>query len=347
MNKVLGELGIDGKCIRAESNRHLAFYDVELDHRPSSLRKLRSSSNEIALALRTKTVPIMRVVPEEGIVRLQVALKDAEPVPLMDLLSGENLPKYVFPMLLGEDDAGRKLWIDMNQNPHLLIAGGTGSGKSTLLHTIIANALYNHALRFRNMGIYLNDPKRIEFQDYRHASLKGIVNNIASTYNDTVAQLEYLSKLMEDRYALMAGYNMRSVEENPGKMAVVLCVIDEVADLMMQDKKGHRLETLIVKLAQRGRACGIFLILATQRPSVDIITGLIKANFPGRIACKTASRKDSEVILDRCGAEALLGRGDAILQNMKYAGVRFQVAYTTPQDTIYNFQEMTKKVNNK
>lgn len=339
MNEVLNGLGIDGKCVRAEQNRHLAFYDIELERKSSVLSKIKKpeSLEAIALHLKTKTVPILRLIPSEGVVRLQVALKDAEPVSLMKLYAGEYFPNMVFPFLLGEDDSGQKLWMDMNHNPHLLVAGGTGSGKSTLLHTLIAGALYNHVLRFRNVELYLADPKRVEFTDYINPLFSGVIKSVTSSYEQVCDQLDKLYKLMESRYQQLHANRMRSVEENPQKFPLVLIVIDEVADLFMQDKSGN-LQKLVVKLAQKGRAAGLFLVLSTQRPSVDIVTGLIKANFPGRLACKTASRKDSEVVLDRPGAETLLGRGDAVLQNMKYESVRFQVAYTTPQETINHYE---------
>jgi DNA segregation ATPase FtsK/SpoIIIE, S-DNA-T family len=342
MNGILNDFGIEGTCIRAEVNRHLAFYDIRPARIPSALKKLKGNADGIAIALQSQTVPIMRLVPEQGIIRLQCALSEAEPIELMKLFyESDFIPNsFVFPMLLGEDDAGKKLWIDFNHNPHLLVAGSTSSGKSTLLHTLIANGLFLHALRLRNVWLFLNDPKRIEFQEYQNSSeLDGILE-VASTYSETVDQLEYLCDMMESRYKTMGELGMRSIEDNRFKIPLALCIIDEVADLMIQDKKGGRLQSLIVKIAQKGRAAGIFLTLATQRPSVDVITGTIKANFPGRIACRTATRKDSEVILDRPGAESLLGRGDAVLQNMKHASVRFQVAYTTPQKTIEHFNHM-------
>ena len=337
MNEILSGLGIDGRYVKAEAHRHLAYYDIELARNHTALRKLERSAKEIALHLRTKTVPIMRLVPELGIVRLQVALSEAKPVSLMDLYRGEWVPnELVFPFLLGEDDEGKKLWMDMNHNPHLLVAGSTGSGKSVLLHNLIANALYIHALRSRNVWLYLVDPKRVEFTDYADPSLSMVVRRVGSTYLETIEILEKLNSMMEIRYQTLHSYKMRSVEEDPQRLPLIMCVVDEMADLILQDRSG-RVQNLIVKLAQKGRAAGIFVVLATQRPSVDIITGLIKANFPGRIACKTASRKDSEVILDRPGAETLLGRGDAVLQNMKLASVRFQVAFTTPQESVANF----------
>ena len=346
MNGVLGSLGIDGNCVRAEAHRHLAVYDIRLACRPAVLGKLERNAKSIALGIKSHTIPIMRLVPNEGIVRLQVALGMAQPVPLMNLFLNEVIPEnMVFPMLLGESDEGRKLWMDMHNNPHLLISGSTGSGKSTLLHTIISNALVLHAIRERNVWIFLNDPKRIEFQEYNIPELTGNGKNgiieIASSYEETLNQLEALSSMMERRYIKMGELGIRSVEEDPRALPLALCIIDEVADLMIQDK-GRKLETLLVKLAQKGRAAGLFMVLATQRPSVDIITGLIKANFPGRIACRTASRKDSEVILDRPGAETLLGRGDAVLQNMHFASVRFQVAHINPSESIDLFRRLSR-----
>jgi len=338
MNEVLKGLGIEGSCVRAEAHRHLAFFDIALSKKSSVLRKLKNSAQEIALHLKTKTVPIIKLVPQEGIVRLQVALSDAQPISFINLFSGESLSSkdMVFPLLLGEDDQGNKLWSDMNHNPHLIVAGSTGSGKSTLLHTIVANAMFIDALRLRNVWIYLSDPKRVEFTEYRSEALSDVVRHVASTYEETIVQLEAIYEMMEERYKIMHDIKMRSVEENPTKFPLVLCIIDEVSDLMMQDKNGQ-LQALIIKIAQKGRSSGIFMVLSTQRPSVDVITGVIKANFPGRIACKTASRKDSEVILDRPGAESLLGRGDAVLQNMKNESVRFQVAYITPQKVVETY----------
>lgn len=347
MNDVLKGLGIQGTCVRAEAHRHLAFYDIELERKASALNKLKRSLQEIALHLRTKTIPIMRLIPLEGVVRLQVALDEAKGVNLRDLYQGEWIPKeMVFPLLLGENDEGKKLWMDMNHNPHLLVAGGTGSGKSVLLQTLIANAMFVHAMRLRNVWVYLADPKQVEFTAYRDPELKKVIKNVASSYEEVFDMLHMLYAMMENRYDAMRKIGIRSIEENPKEFPLVLCIIDEVADLFMQDK-GGKIQDLVVKIAQKGRACGIFLTLATQRPSVDVITGLIKANFPGRIACKTASRKDSEVILDRPGAETLLGRGDAVLQNMKYESVRFQVAFTTPDQTIkaYKFIRSARKSN--
>lgn len=341
MNRVLEGLRINAECVNAEAHRHLAFFDIKLSSNHSVLSKLERNLKEIALHLKTKTIPIIKLEPEKGLVKLQVALTDANTISLTELYSGEDIPigKMTFPILLGEDDSGKKLWTDMVHNPHLLISGTTGSGKSTVLHSILANALYLKALNARDVAIYLTDPKQVEFVEYKECeNLNNIIQSVAITYKETIEQLKIIYINMEKRYEVMHNNRVKSIEEHPRMFPLILCIIDEVSDLIMQDKK-KELQNLLVAIAQKGRAAGIFLVLSTQRPSVDVITGLLKANFPGRIACKTASRKDSEVILDRPGAETLLGRGDAIMQNMKVNSVRFQVSYTTPEENIrvFNF----------
>ena len=154
--------------------------------------------------------------------------------------------------------------------------------------------------------------------------------------------LEYLHRQMEDRYELLARHGVQQLAEKPGLFPQLLVVIDEVADLMLQDKttRTKRFESLVVSLAQKCRAAGIYLVLATQRPSTDVLTGLIKANFPARISCKVATRVDSQVILDSPGAECLLGRGDAILQSPVNDRIRFQVAYTEAKNTVRDYMSL-------
>jgi DNA segregation ATPase FtsK/SpoIIIE, S-DNA-T family len=168
----------------------------------------------------------------------------------------------------------------------------------------------------------------VEFKAYNEHAV------VVYNYADTVSMLKVLVSKMESRFEHMSELGIKSVEENPSLFPFVVVVIDEVADLMIQDKKTHIFETLVVRLAQKARAAGIYLVLATQRPSRDVLTGTIKANFPARIACKTSSRVDSQVVLDMPGAEELLGRGDAILRNQEYDRARFQVAFSTPERSI-------------
>jgi len=328
MNEILTGLKIKGECINTETHRHFAFYDIRLAP-GTKIRKLESSSREIACGIKSLTDPIVKVLSKEGIVRLQVATEQADKLSWVKIFQGKPIPQEMtFPMLLGETDEGKKLWVDMAKSPHLLIAGATGSGKSVLLHTIIGNGLALNAMNNRKIHIHLVDPKKVEFHEYEDTYG---VDSIHTTYEETIELLQMMTMKMEYRYSKMKG-SARSVDENPLKYHLDLVVIDEVADLLAQDKRSGVLEDLIINLAAKARAAGIYLILATQRPSKDVFPTVLKANF-GRIACRTASRVDSEVILDMPGAEKLLGRGDAILRNMDHDRVRFQVAYAAPRLT--------------
>lgn len=338
LNAALVSLKIPGKCIRASKHRHLAFFDIALE--PGAMvSKLERRTKEISLALRSKTLPIIKLLPEQGIVRLQVAISDADVIPVSDVLPNDILSerKTALPFVLGETDEGERLTIDFTKNPHILLAGGTGSGKSVALHTLIANAAHLQHSRARRIELFLCDPKRVEFVYYDTNACKKLVQHVAYDYGATISMLELIVKHMEFRYAALAKDNLSNVSECLGRFPYIVVIIDEVADLMLQDKKIGKFQTLIVKLAQKARAAGIHLVLATQRPSVDVLTGLIKANFPARLSCKVASRVDSQVILDTTGAETLLGRGDAIFQNPIIDRVRLQIAYTDPRETVRKY----------
>ncbi len=214
--------------------------------------------------------------------------------------------------------------MDLAQNPHLLISGTTGSGKSTLMHNIIANLLNYNAV-----DLYLVDPKQIEFVDYKNKFKKIVVRN---TYDEAVELLSNALDTMEYRYCMMR----KGLSADT--MTPIVIMIDEFADLIMQDK-GETFYTVLCRLAQKCRAAKIHLILATQRPSVNIINGTIKANFPARIACRVASHVDSKVILDASGAENLLGKGDALVRDNDRFLERFQVAYTDAKEVCSVFGE--------
>lgn len=323
LNQVLKAFKIDGVCTNVHEHRHMKFYDVRLTP-GTPISKLEKFTREIALELRSITTPIIKSVPDKGVIRLQVATKQAEVLPLTALLKRtELIDPGTLPMILGETDEGRKLCVDFAKHPHTLIAGGTGSGKSILLHNIIANIANLNSTENKNIKVFLCDPKRVEFNAYKN---KRFVTDIAYDYADTVKMLELISRQMESRYESLAKLN---VSDSRGIFPSYVVIIDEVADLM-QNKKERKVEELLVRLGQKSRAAGIYLIAATQRPSVDVLTGLIKANFPARISCKVATRIDSQVIMDSPGAENLLGYGDALYQSPLTDRIRFQVAYTEP-----------------
>jgi len=322
LNKVFQGLKIDATCVNAYSHRHFSFYDVELNPK-CKVSKIRHYADEIALGLRSKTTPIIKIIPEKGIVRLQTITTDPSTLYFEDLLAASHKQIIGLNFLFGETNEGNLLWVDMKKNPHMLVAGSTGSGKSVFLHTLIANAL-----RDETCSISLVDPKGSEFINY-----KEIADDLCVSYTDTVDMLKRSINEMEYRYKELARCNKISVEGHyAGIFGYKLIIIDEVSDLMLQDKS-KEFEESVLKLAQKSRAVGIHLVLATQRPSVDVLTGLIKANFPSRLAFKVSSRVDSNVILDTQGAEYLIGRGDGILATNEYDYVRCQIAMSDPKVT--------------
>lgn len=329
INDLFDTFKIKARCINAQKHRHFAFYDIELNA-GARVRHLTAYAEELAIAMRANSSLIFKSIPSKGIVRLQTTHKEADTLMFDELYAKHTAPaKQVLPFLLGETDEGKPLWLDMARNPHLLIAGSTGSGKSVLLHTIIANAA-----KRKDVRLFLVDTKRVEFSAYDKGALDGVVRSISYDYESAMDTLEDLDEIMENRYQYMSQEGFNSIEDMDEPFYKNLLIIDEAADLMLYDKKHKHFESLVAKLAQKARAAGIYMVFATQRPSVDVFTGVIKANFPARLSCKVTSKVDSKVILDQQGAESLIGRGDAILNNSSYDMTRLQVAYTEPRITI-------------
>ena len=292
-----------------------SYFDLRLQHN-AKIKDLQKYADEIALALKAPSKPTFKIMHNRGVIRVEFLKARKESLKLFDYFSNTNIPKGTINCLLGQSVEGNKVWMDLSQNPHLLVAGTIGSGKSVLLHNLVANII-----NYNDVQLFLIDPKQIEFAPYH----KKIRAQIYHSYTDTVELLINLLEIMEDRYLkIKEGYN--SVDLQP-----IVLIIDEVADLIMQDKS-FLFRKSLCRLAQKCRAAKIFLIIATQRPSVDIIDGSIKANFPARIACKVASHTDSQVILDASGAEDLLGMGDALLKDNNHNLARFQIAYTDAEE---------------
>lgn len=312
-NHILNSFKIKASCLDIHQVDNYIFYDVKL-HPQAKVKDFQKYGDEISLALKKPNKPSVKILHEEGIVRIEFALPREEPLKLFDFFTNDNVPDGGLVCLLGQAVNGDKVWMDLSQNPHMIVAGTTGSGKSTLLHNIMGNMLnYNDAY------VFLVDPKNIEFHLYEDLHNEQI--NVTYSYDGAMNFLDSLLALMEQRYAMIrAG---ESIEEFP----YVLFMVDEFADLIMQDKDDLFFSKLC-RLAQKCRAARISIVLATQRPSVNIINGAIKANFPARLSCKVASHVDSKVILDTVGAENLLGAGDALLRDNFRHMERFQVAYT-------------------
>jgi len=295
------------------------------------VRQIERHSMEIALGIRAFAEPIIYAVPAEGVVRMELMMEDQGPVPFQDVFTSDEYrnSKAVLPVAMGLVRNGKKLVVDLAQMPHFLVAGTTGSGKSMALHAIINSMLLCGPERVR---LALVDPKRIEFSHYI-----GIPNLYAPIARDPEASLTLFRDLlseMESRFVRLQKAKCRDITQYKGRMPYMVVVVDEFADLMMVSRKPT--QELVCRLAQKSRACGIHIVLATQRPSVDVVTGPIKANFPSRMSCQVSSAVDSRVVLDRNGAERLTGKGDAILDCPGHRFVRLKGACLSETDIMLN-----------
>ncbi len=319
INVILHSFKIRANCVNYQEIGNYFFYDLLL--KPSAkIKDIQKYGDEISLALRAPNKPNFKILHNEGVLRLEFSKINKDPLHLFSLFQEMDEIPGKIPCLLGKSIDGSLMWMDLYENPHMIVAGTTGSGKSTLLHNIIANIIY-----FDSADLFLVDPKNIEFSAYEE------IGQVAYSYEESLAYLNALIKLMDARYEYMRGGKPASNLRNQ------VLIIDEFANLIMQDKNDQFYSSLCY-LAQKCRASNIFIILATQRPSAQIINGNIKANFPARIACKVANQVDSRIILDESGAENLSGKGDALLKDNFRSMDRFQVAYTSASE-IVNFYE--------
>lgn len=317
LNEVLEELKLKANIIACRTEGPFVVFDLAL-HSGGKFRQIERFSTEIALALRAVAEPLVYPVTSEGVVRMEVMIREQSTV-----LFEEVAPHAdgILPLVLGKTKTGSPFVADLVKMPHVLVGGATGSGKSIMLHSIICGVLGKAQLA-------LIDPKRVEFAPYKR--IKGLYAPIAKTTDEAIALLRKLIAEMDKRFAKLEKWGCRDISLCNNKMPYIVVVIDELADLMAAAKK--EVQDLLCQLAQKSRACGIHIIAATQRPSVDVVTGLIKANFPARIACRVISNADSRVILDRAGAEKLLGNGDAVIQSSEYDFQRFKGAYLSEEE---------------
>jgi S-DNA-T family DNA segregation ATPase FtsK/SpoIIIE len=276
------------------------------------LSKISNLANDLALALHAEKIRIIAPIPGKGVVGIEVPNKNRETVFLKDLIVNESFQNNssITYVPIGKNITGNPFYYSISLMPHILIAGATGSGKSVFINSIITSLLYKATPK--EIRFILIDPKRIELSVYN-----GIPHLIRGVISDQSTALQYLLKTlecMEQRYKEFARVGVRNIQGYNSKIKdkkpYIFIIIDELADLMM--RSGRDVENAVIRLAQMSRAVGIHLILATQRPSVDVITGLIKANFPARVAFQVASGHDSKTILDSKGAEKLLGNGDML-----------------------------------
>jgi S-DNA-T family DNA segregation ATPase FtsK/SpoIIIE len=302
------------------------------------VNQIANLSEDLALNLRAKSIRIVAPIPGKAAVGIEIPNRNPQMVFIKDIISSEQYRQnsYYLPLAFGKDISGKPYVTDLAVMPHLLIAGTTGSGKSVCINVIITSLIYR--LHPKELKFIFIDPKMLELTVYKGIPYLGekVVTNpkqAERVLNDVVSE-------MENRYKKLAAAAVRSIVDYNKKqksvedrLPYIVIVIDELADLMMSTHSS-RVELLITRLAQMARAVGIHLILATQRPSVDVITGLIKANFPSRVAFQVATKTDSRTILDGNGAERLLGAGDMLFLKAGSAEpIRLHGAYVSSEET--------------
>jgi S-DNA-T family DNA segregation ATPase FtsK/SpoIIIE len=312
LEDTLASFGVGAKVTHIERGPSITRYELRPE-RGVKISKIASLADDLALALAATSVRIEAPIPGKSAVGIEVPNATVSVVAVREILDALPNRGTVPPlwMALGKDITGRPVFGDLGKMPHLLVAGATGSGKSVCLNTIIASLLVSATPD--QVQLLMIDPKRVELTVYN--GIPHLIKDVITDARLAAGALFEMTKEMDSRYERFAKAGVRKIEEYNSKypdekLPYVVIVIDELADLMLVAPA--KVETTIMRLAQLARATGIHLIVATQRPSVDVITGLIKANIPSRIAFAVSSQVDSRTILDMAGAERLLGRGDML-----------------------------------
>ena len=330
LEKTFANFGFKVRVVEVETGPVISQYEIELEA-GLRLAKITNLADDLAIALRVPSVRIVAPIPGKNSVGVEVPNTDRQMVRLREVMEETNSKSRAMkiPIYLGKDVSGNPMVVDLATMPHLLIAGRTGTGKSVCLNSIIVSMLMTR--RPDEVRMLMIDPKMVELTPYK--SLPHLMHPVVTDMKKAEAILAWAVDKMEQRYTLLASAGVRHLSQYnslgreellkriqpetdeeanaiPTTMPYIVMIADEIADMMMT--AGKEIEQYIIRLAQKSRAVGIHLILATQKPTVDVITGLIKSNLPARIAFQVASRTDSRVVLDECGAERLLGNGDML-----------------------------------
>ncbi|HVT00246.1 MAG TPA: DNA translocase FtsK [Solirubrobacterales bacterium] len=338
--ETLGHFGVEAKIVGVVSGPHVSLYELRLA--PGiKVKKVTELANDLAYALASTDIRILAPIPGKQAVGVEVPNAKRRMVRLGDIYAGR--PQKASPLVawLGKGIDGNAVWTDIAKMPHVLVAGTTGSGKSACVNAMLSSILM--ASSPNEVRLVLVDPKQVELNHYEH--VPHLLTPVVTSPRLAANVLANLITEMETRYGVMSQARARNLEElnrirrkaGEAPLPHILCVIDELADLMMVAPA--EVEDAIIRLAQKSRATGIHLVLATQRPSTDIITGTIKVNIPSRIAFAVSSQTDSRVILDQGGAESLLGQGDMLFRGAGTSKLqRVQGAFIT-EDEIARITE--------
>jgi S-DNA-T family DNA segregation ATPase FtsK/SpoIIIE len=311
------EFGLDAKVLDYRKGPMITRYELKLLN-GTKLSNVRAISEDLAVALMAGRIRILAPIPGTSLVGIEVANEKLSTIGLKTILTPKE--DYRIPISVGVDTIGVPKIVDLAKMPHLLIAGTTGSGKSVFLNSVILSILYH--MTPAECELILIDPKRVEMTSYK--DIPHLRCPIVTETSDAVDVFSSLIEEMERRYELLASASVRNIESynniygsgiyGSDLLPYIVTIVDEMSDLMTSKKEvSGELEDKIIQIAQKSRAAGIHLILATQRPDSAVITGRIKANMPSRIAFQVASKIDSRVILDCNGAEKLIGRGDMLM----------------------------------
>lgn len=311
----LGHFKIEGDVVRTYAGPVVSTFEFK----PAAnvkVSKILNLQDDLAMALSAETIRIQAPIPGKDVVGIEIPNDTVETIYLRELLDDKLFQNSSSPLTiaLGKDIVGKPFVTDLKKLPHLLIAGTTGSGKSVGINAMILSLLYKNSPD--QLRLLMIDPKMLEFSMYN--DIPHLLTPVITKPKQAIVALNNMVAEMERRYELMAesrtknieNYNAKVEKEGGEHFPFIVVIIDELADLMMTS--GKDVEISIARLAQKSRACGIHLIVATQRPSVDVVTGLIKANLPSRISYRVGQKVDSKIILDQMGAESLLGRGDML-----------------------------------
>jgi len=340
LERVFEDFNIDIQVVNVKLGPVVTLFEI-LPAAGIKINTIINLADDISRSMGVGAVRIAQIYGTQYL-GVEVPNDQRETVTIRELLSDDNFKNTSFkiPLCIGKDISGNIEVIDLSKTPHLLVAGTTGSGKSVFINTLLASILYKFSPE--ELRLILIDPKMLELSVYN--DIAHLLTPVVTEPKKAIIALKWVCKEMERRYSMMNEENTRSLEgynqKSQEKLPYIVVFIDEMADLMMT--AGKEVEHYVQRLAQMARACGIHLVMATQRPSVDIITGSIKANFPSRISFQVASKYDSRTVLGEIGAEQLLGNGDMLMSKNGGNIIRYQSAFISDNEVNKLISEIKK-----